>query len=310
VKLQRQIAIVTGGGSGIGAALGAALVNRSCSVTLVDIDEDGAGRTAERIRAAGPGEATAETVDVRDPEALSAVVQRTARAHGRLDLLFNNAGVSMPGEVQELQPGHWQRVIDIDLYGVIHGVMAAYPLMLQQGHGHIVNTASLAGLLPTPGGGAYAAAKFGVVGLSLALRAEAAERGVRVSVVCPGGIDTPIFEKKQHPGLPVPQSLQERDSRQYALRMGGGRLYPSQRLALDVLRGVEANRAIIVAPASARLAWRLWRLLPTTTSRALARRYEQERRQWRLATTGPTDPHPASPRRPSRRTGNGPTREG
>ncbi len=288
MRLQGKVAIVTGGASGIGAALGTALVRRSCSVTLADIDVDGVGQAAERLSGIGPGRATPITVDVADADAVAAMVRRTVEAHGGVDPLCNNAGVGMSGEVQELLPGHWRRVIDINLYGVIHGVAAAYPLMLAQGRGHIVNTASLAGLVPSPGNASYAAAKFGVVGLSLALRAEAAERGVRVSVVCPGGIDTPIFDKLQHEGLPVPRSLVNRDPRAFVARMVGP-LYPPERLAEDVLRGVEANRAIIVAPARARLAWRLWRFLPGVTSRVGAGRYERERRQWESAPIGPTD---------------------
>jgi NAD(P)-dependent dehydrogenase (short-subunit alcohol dehydrogenase family) len=187
----------------------------------------------------------------------------------------------MGGYTHELSLAHWQRTIDIDLYGVIHGVRAAYPLMLDQGHGHIVNTASMAGLAPAPGLLPYATAKFGVVGLSLGLRAEAARREVRVSVVCPGVIDTPILQKKEQEGLPMTPSGERLDPTSFALRMSGSRApYPPDLFAEDVLWGVAANKAIIVAPATARMAWRLWRFLPGAFLAEGIRRFERERRTW------------------------------
>jgi short-subunit dehydrogenase len=140
----------------------------------------------------------------------------------------------------------------------------------------------MAGLVPTPLLAPYAASKFGVVGLSLALRAEAARHGVRVSVVCPGVIDTPILDKQEQPGLPVPPSIQGMDPRVWLTRLGGPP-YPPQRLAEDVLRGVAANRAIIVAPASARVVWRLWRWFPALVLREVIARLERE---WRAQGSG------------------------
>ena len=129
--------------------------------------------------------------------------------------------------------------------------------MLSQGNGHIVNTASLAGLVPGPMLAPYAAAKHAVVGLSLALRAEAAARGVRVSVVCPGFVDTPLLSNV-NPDLP--QTKTGADA--VALARLTGKLYNTESLATDVLRGVARNRAVIVAPASARVAWRMTRYAP------------------------------------------------
>ncbi|WP_448642383.1 SDR family NAD(P)-dependent oxidoreductase [Geodermatophilus sp. URMC 63] len=257
-----RIAIVTGGASGIGRALGAALVRRGDQVVLADVDGAAAEGTAEGLRATGPGTATAAAVDVRDADAVAALVDETAERHGRLDLLVNNAGLGIGGPVEELSPAHWDRTVDVNLRGVVHGVQAAYPLMLRQGHGHIVNTASLAGLLPGPGMAPYATTKWAVVGLSLSLRGEAARRGVRVSVVCPGGIDTPILDKGMPADLPRVPTAEATDTRAAITRMSGGRLYPADALATDVLRGIDRNRALIVAPRQARVLWRLMRLSP------------------------------------------------
>jgi NAD(P)-dependent dehydrogenase (short-subunit alcohol dehydrogenase family) len=265
-----RVAIVTGGASGIGRALSAALVARGDRVVLADLDGAAAEDVAERLRAGGPGTATAAAVDVRDAGAVTALVTGTAERHGRLDLLFNNAGLGIGGPAEELSPAHWDRTLDVNLRGVLHGVQAAYPLMLRQGQGHIVNTASLAGLLPMPGSAPYATTKWAVVGLSLSLRAEGAARGVRVSVVCPGGVDTPILDKGMPADLPRVPSVEGIDTRAVITRFSGGRLYGADALAADVLRGVDRNRPLIVAPRQARVMWRLMRLSPSLVLRALA----------------------------------------
>ena len=197
-----RVAIVTGGASGIGRALGAALVCRGDRVVLADVDGEAAAAVAKQLSTQGPGSADPATVDVRDTSGVRDVVTATAQRHGRLDLMVNNAGIGIGGDVEELEVEHWDRAIDVNLRGVVHGVQAAYPLMVRQGHGHIVNTASLAGPLPAPGIAPYSATKWAVVGLSLSLRGEGAGKGVRVSVVCPGGVDTPILDKRTPADLP------------------------------------------------------------------------------------------------------------
>jgi NAD(P)-dependent dehydrogenase (short-subunit alcohol dehydrogenase family) len=259
-----QVAIVTGGASGIGAALVRALVARGATVVIADVDETGAKALAEELNTRGSGQVSAAALDVCDAEAVGDLVSRTAAEHGRLDLMFNNAGIAVGGMVEELALAHWDRVIDVNLRGVIHGVHAAYPVMLGQGSGHIVNTASLAGLVPGPMLAPYAAAKHAVVGLSLSLRAEAVGRGVRVSVVCPGFVDTPLLGRV-NPDLPQTET----GASAVALARLTGRLYSAEALAQDVLRGIARNRAVIVAPASARLAWRMTRYAPGLSMRTL-----------------------------------------
>jgi short-subunit dehydrogenase len=141
--------------------------------------------------------------------------------------------------------------------------------MLEQGYGHIVNTASMAGLIPFPLGVPYAMTKFGVVGLSLSLRAEAKARGVRVSAVCPGVIDTPILDGEGPPDLPRTRLAGR--GREMFMHSNRGPAYPPERLAQDVLRGVERNQAIIAAPARARTVWLLNRIAPRLVERGIAR---------------------------------------
>ena len=252
------VAIVTGGASGIGRALGEALARRGAQVVLADLQVELAQEVAGRIRGAG-GQATAEPLDVTDFAATNLLVQDTFRSQGRLDYIFNNAGIGIGGEVRLYELEDWNRVVDVNLRGVIHGVQAAYPIMLRQGFGHIVNTASMAGLLPTPLVVGYGATKHAVVGLSTSLRVEAAPASVRVSVLCPGVIRTPALIDCGKFGKllqPVPQETQrELWERQ--------RPMDPNRFAERALHAVARNRAIIVIPSWWRVVWWLNRLSPS-----------------------------------------------
>jgi short-subunit dehydrogenase len=141
-------------------------------------------------------------------------------------------------------------MIDVNIRGVTNGVAAAYPLMVDQGHGHIVNTASAGGLLPMPLAAAYCMSKHAVVGLSKSLRFEAENYGVRVSVLCPGAIETPILDSEGPEDLPKPWRP---DLRRYLSRLNGAP-YPVDEFAEYALDCVAANRGLIVAPARARIA--------------------------------------------------------
>jgi len=171
--------------------------------------------------------------------------------------MFKNAGVALAGEVRDMTLSDWNRLIDVNVRGVVHGVAAAYPLMLAQGFGHIVNTASAAGLGPVPGFTAYAMTKHAVVGLSTSLRGEARRRGVRVSVVCPGMINTPLVQTMTLLNVDRAAALQQ------------VRLLPAERCAASVLRGVAKNQAIIVVTPFAWITWRLYRLAPALVIRLL-----------------------------------------
>lgn len=259
--MSSRIAIVTGGASGIGRAIAAALAARGDIVTVADIDVAGAEKVAARLSERAP--ATAAALDVTDADAVAALYRSVREEHGRLDLVFNNAGIAVGGLTEEMTLDHWNRTIDVNLRGVVHGVHAAYPIMLEQGYGHIVNTASLAGLVPAPLMLPYTTTKHAVVGMSLALRAEAASRGVRVSVICPGFVDTPLLDNA-NPDLPATET--GRNARRAAQQVQR-RLYSASALARDVLRGIDRNDALIVAPASGRAAWRGARLSPRAAVR-------------------------------------------
>jgi NAD(P)-dependent dehydrogenase (short-subunit alcohol dehydrogenase family) len=139
MSLENKIAIVTGGGAGIGEALCHELARRGARVVVADINGDDADRVATAIEGGG-GRAQARRVDVADEQDVRRLVEETAAAQGRLDYVFNNAGIAIGGDARDLTPAQWRRVLDVDLHGVLHGTLAAYPIMVKQGSGHIINT--------------------------------------------------------------------------------------------------------------------------------------------------------------------------
>jgi NAD(P)-dependent dehydrogenase (short-subunit alcohol dehydrogenase family) len=189
--LTGKTAVVTGAGSGIGRSLAILLGQRGAMVHAADINGDSAAAVARQIRDAG-GEAAACTVDVADADAVARLAAAVFAA-GPVDLLFNNAGIGHAGAVADTTLEDWRRLIDVNLMGVVHGLQAFLPRLLEQGSpAHIVNTASMAGLVPAAGLGVYSATKAAVIALSEALEIELIGTCVRVSVLCPGVINTPI----------------------------------------------------------------------------------------------------------------------
>lgn len=241
-------AIVTGAGSGIGAALCRALVGAGAEVLCTDVDEAAAARTAVALGA------RSARLDVTDAAAVQSAVDGVVDRAGRLDLMFNNAGIVWGGETELLTLDQWNTIIDVNVRGVVHGVAAAYPQMIRQGHGHIVNTASMAGLAAAGQLTSYVMTKHAVVGLSLALRSEAAAHGVGVLAVCPAAVETPILDKGAVGGFV---------GRDYFLQGQGVKTaYDADRLAADTLRAIERNKAILVKPRRAHASWLFARLAP------------------------------------------------
>ena len=266
------VALMTGGASGIGRALSEALSRRGASVVIADRQVALAQEVAAGIQERG-GKASAVELDVTDFPAVDQLVRATAQAHGRLDYMFNNAGIAIGGEVRVCQIEDWDSVLNVNLHGVVNGVQAAYPVMLSQGYGHIVNTASMAGLLPMPAAVSYATTKHAVVGLSKSLRVEAASYGVRVSVLCPGFIRTPIlYGGKYGKNLQaVPPEVQEEFIRKY-------RPMEPAVFAEKVLDALARNKALIIVPGWWRLFWWLSRLSPALESALAQRSYRSVRK--------------------------------
>lgn len=252
-----KVAIVTGGGSGIGAALVRALRAAGAIAVAADLEPP-------------PGDVDGVKLDVTDAAAVQTVVDETVAEHGRLDLMVNNAGISLIGETQDLTLEQWDSIIDVNIRGVVHGVAAAYPQLIRQGSGHIVNTASMGGLMAAGLLTSYVMTKHAVVGLSLALRSEAAAHGIGVIAICPAAVDTPILDKGEFGKV---------RGRDYFLKgQGVRRPVDPDALAQRVLAAVAADEALVIEPVQARIAHRLQRLAPGFTQRASVRFVAKQRR--------------------------------
>jgi NAD(P)-dependent dehydrogenase (short-subunit alcohol dehydrogenase family) len=187
--LRGKVVAITGAAGGIGRAAAEAFAARGARLALADIDGEALG-TAARALQAGGAAVEARRADVAVAADVEAFRDAALEAFGRVDVLVNNAGIAVNGFLEDMALGDWERLLGVDLWGVIHGCHFFYPGMAARGAGHIVNVASMAGLVPLPASAAYCAAKSAVVGLSAALRLDAARHGVGVSVVCPGVVST------------------------------------------------------------------------------------------------------------------------
>jgi NAD(P)-dependent dehydrogenase (short-subunit alcohol dehydrogenase family) len=234
--LEGRVALVTGAASGIGRAIAERLRRERAQVVATDLAES----------------ADVSRLDVTRVDDWNRVVGDAVSRYGHVDYLFNNAGIGVAGEVTDLSLDHWRLAIDVNLLGVVNGIRAVYPGMVARRAGCVVNVASLAGLVPSPGMAPYAAAKHAVVGLSLSMRTEAESHGVSVSCFCPGFLETAIYENAVSVNV---------DSRR-AVRKMGLRIAPLEPAIDALFRGIERNRALIVHPTSAKVLWRLQRLAP------------------------------------------------
>jgi len=187
-----EVAVITGATRGIGLALANALLADGMVVYAVGVDEKRVAELAERLR---HPRLSARRLDVADPAAVEALLAEVERDHGRLDWMVNNAGVLAGGELADMSEAQMERLVDVNLWGVIHGSRLAAARMRRQRSGHIVNVASMAGVFPVPFSAVYTATKHAVYGFSLALREELRPHGVSAHVVCPDVVDTGIFDR-------------------------------------------------------------------------------------------------------------------
>ena len=251
-ELDGKVAVVTGGGSGIGAALARAFAAQGMDVVVADIEAGAAEKVAAELRLSGR-RALAVQTDVSVPESVAALAERTYAELGACHVLCNNAGVLLMGALETRTAADWEWVLGVNLWGVIHGVLAFVPRMLAQpGEKQIVNTGSLAGLLAAPGVGVYGTAKFGVVGLSEHLRLDLARHGIGVSVVCPGGVQTKILHSERNRPSALGRSKISREDIELVLGTAAvhpDEMQPPEAIAAAVLEGIRANDAFIVTHA-------------------------------------------------------------
>lgn len=266
-----QVVFITGAGSGIGRQLALEASRRGAMVCVTDIDAAAAHAVAGECRAAG-GRARERRLDVTDAADVERAIAEVVAAEARLDYCFNNAGIGFAGEFRDSTLDQWRRVMDVNLLGVVHVAHAAFRQMVAQGHGHLVNTASLAGLIPTPGLSAYGASKWAVVSLTHALRLEGAGLGVKVSAICPGFVESNIYSRTLVAGL-KPDAMRT---------MAPFPIVPVEGLIPRVFAGLERNDALIVYPFYAKALWWVWRLIPWATKWKGLAQVNKIRREYRI----------------------------
>lgn len=260
-----QLVLVTGAASGIGRATAFAFAEAGARVVAVDRDAEGAARTADMARLVGAPEAWGECVDVSDEQAMEKLAEKVAAEYGIVDVLVNNAGIGLSGAFLDTSAEDWKKVLDVNLWGVIHGCRIFGKQMAERGQGgHIVNTASAAAYLPSRTLPAYSTSKAAVLMLSECLRAELASKSIGVSAICPGIVNTNITATSRFAGVDEAEEKrrQERSSRLYGLRN-----FPPEKVADAILRAVVRNEAVVpVTPESKGALW-MSRFAPRTLRR-------------------------------------------
>ncbi|MGO8879635.1 MAG: SDR family NAD(P)-dependent oxidoreductase [Desulfomonilaceae bacterium] len=272
---ENKIALVTGAASGIGRALVEELIREKAKIVATDINEATLAANVEAM-SEGVKQIQAFRLDVTDYDAFKKIIDDTISREGRLDYIFNNAGIAIAGDLRDVTIDDCRKVLDVNLNGVLYGSLLAYQQMAKQGFGHIVNLASIEGLIPFPTTVSYVMSKFAVMGLSQGMWVEGADLGVKVSAVCPGFVRTSIFDvspvinMKREDWMKEGVSIWERFS------------VSSGECARKILKGVERNKPIITVSPIARVMWWLARVSPTFLMNFARKDFAKWRKKVRL----------------------------
>jgi NAD(P)-dependent dehydrogenase (short-subunit alcohol dehydrogenase family) len=266
-SLLRRRCLITGAASGIGRATALAAARRGAELHLTDIDAAGLAETTRLVEADGGTVLSAEQLDITDHDGVLALAAGVHAAHGSVDVVMNVAGTSTWGTIDRLTHSDWEQMIDIDLRGPISVLEAFVPPMIEAGRGgHVVNVSSAAGLLGLPWHAAYSAAKFGLRGVSEVLRFDLRQHRIGVSLVCPGGVATPLVETANIRGVdtnaPQVRALRERFER---------RAVSPEHVAAKIIEGIERDRYLVFTSPDIRLAFLAQRYFPPAYELAMRR---------------------------------------
>jgi NAD(P)-dependent dehydrogenase (short-subunit alcohol dehydrogenase family) len=239
--MKNKVAVITGAASGIGLAMAEQFLLEGMKVVMADIEQALLDRESKRLAEKG-GEVLGVRCDVRDPRSVKSLADATLRHFGAVHVLCNNAGVGPVGPMLDTTPADWQWITEVNILGVAYGVMTFGPLFVEAGEGHIVNTASEAGLVTSATLGMYSATKHAVLGMSEALYRELEPQGIGVSVLCPNLVKTQIFnsERNRDDGVELaPSQVATIAPLREAIAAAG---IPASKVALDVVRAIRENR--------------------------------------------------------------------
>jgi NAD(P)-dependent dehydrogenase (short-subunit alcohol dehydrogenase family) len=256
-KLAHKVVAVTGAASGIGRALAQKLCQRGAAVALADVNEVGLRETAELC--GGGSRVTTHVVDVRDREAIRRWAAEAEAAHGGVDVIINNAGLTVRAGIEEVSDEHFERVIGVNLWGVIHGTRVFLPLLRKRPEGHIVNISSINGLVPFAKNGPYNVSKYGVLGFTETLMQELSGQPIRVTCVHPGGIRTGIVRNAIG---------STEDEVELFDRIA---MTSAEQAAETILRGIERNKQRVYVGMDSKIMAIAKRLLPAATVRLVGR---------------------------------------
>ncbi|WP_232680186.1 SDR family oxidoreductase [Nocardioides sp. R-C-SC26] len=257
-ELRGQRVLVTGAASGIGRAVAEQAAAEGAIVHLTDIQAELLAEVADRLRAAGAVVASADACDLSDYEAVHDLAQRITAEHGAMDVVLNVAGIAFWGTVSSLEHEHWRRLVDVNLMGPIHVIECFLPPMVEAGRGgHLVNVSSAAGIIGMPWHAAYSASKFGLRGVSEVLRFDLRRYRIGVSLVCPGGVATPLTETVHIAGI-------DKASRSFLRAQAGfrKRAVTPEQAASSIWDGVKRNRYWVYTSPDIRLIHLLQRYVP------------------------------------------------
>lgn len=247
-----KVALVTGGASGLGLGLCEELSRRGAKVIIADINAEDASLLAERLTLAGEC-VEAVSLDVTSPERVAEVIDGVVSRYGRIDYVFNNAGIVVGGEFQEIDPATWRRIVDINLLGVVYVMYAAYKQMAIQRSGHIVNISSMYGLMPGLFCAPYVATKHALTGLTNSVAPEAKNLGIKLTVVCPGYIDTNLFKSGAYGKSIDADKVKSRIPIKFL---------DVPTAVKKMLNGVEREKLIVVFPQYVHVLWWIYRFSP------------------------------------------------
>ena len=267
MKLEGRTAVVTGAASGIGRGTAQALARRGCNLALADLDEEGLAETAALLGGSGV-EVSRHRLDVASREAVAAFPETVLAAHGRADLLFNNAGVAIGGTFEQVAEEDFDWLMEINFFGVVRMTRAFLPLLRSSGQARIVNVSSIFGIIAPPGQTAYSASKFAVRAFSESLRRELEAEGAKigVTVVHPGGVATSIAKNAR-----PPRGVNDIDLEAQKERFDKFLRMPPVKAGEIIVSGVEKDRPRIIVGNDARFMATMERLAPVSYWKVLGR---------------------------------------